>query len=338
MKRLIHTLCGGRKSRASTGGRPATAKPGLQALEDRSCPAVGLSLVGGTLSITGDANPNMVRVVQDDAAGIVRVDWYDAPGSPLRTAVLPAAAVTNVDVNLADGDDSFTYALASDMTRAKTVSVLLGTGNDQGIFDFGRYKSHAVLADLSLTVRGENGNDSVRADFGDMGAVHLDFLGAMSDGYDTCAVYQWGMLRGSAVQVRMSGGNQDDVLSYYDDNGSWPSSGLYVGMNGDNGNDRMSLFFDDIMTGHYFFALGGGSGNDTILADIYNRAPAPGAPLGDVSVELHGHDGADSMRLHLQDDSGRLPIRLAEIDGGFDTDPDTVLAGTTTNVSIVNVP
>lgn len=327
MKRFFHTLFGSQKTQGHATTRPATTRPGVETLEERSCMAVsvfGPSLGGGffglppsgTLSITGDTNANLVWVAQDDAAGRIAVQWRDTPSSPLQSATFPAARVTSVSADLAGGDDYFSYRLASDMTVAKTIAVRLGSGHDEGRFDFGLYKSHQVAADLALTVRGEGGNDSVRADFGNVGAHRLTFLGDMSDGYDTCAVYQWGVLRGTAAKFTMSGGNQDDNLSFYNDNGSWASAGLVVSMNGDNGDDHLSLFFDDIMSGHYRFTLGGGTGNDTIVADIYNRAPAATTPLGDLSVRLAGHDGNDVLSLRLQDDSGRLPILLAELDGG----------------------
>jgi hypothetical protein len=328
MKRFLHTLFGSQKTRGHATARPATTRPNVETLEERSClsvsvigpPSGGLWFgpsSGGTLSITGDANANAVWVTQDDAAGQIVVQWRDTPGSPLQPPIpFRAAGITNVSVDLGGGDDYFSYRLVSDMTQAKTISVLLGSGHDTGWFDFGLHKSHKVAADLDLTVRGQGGDDYVRADFGDVEAKRLTFLGDMSDGYDTCAVYQWGVLRGTSAHFNMSGGNQDDYLSFYNDNGSWASAGLVVGMNGDNGDDHLYLFFDDIMSGHYRFALGGGAGNDTIVADIYNRAPAATAPLGDLSVRLAGHDGNDVLSLRLQDDSGRLPILLAELDGG----------------------
>jgi hypothetical protein len=334
MHRFFRTLLGSKKKAHATA-RPRTAAPRVETFEARDCPAVTVTPVGSTIQITGDNLANVVTVTQNDALGYIRVDWRNTPAAPLQTRVFGAATITGVSANLSAGDDSFTYGLASDLTRAKTVSVLLGAGHDRGMFDFGLYKSHAVAADLALTVRGEGGNDTVRADYGDVGATRLTFLGDMSDGYDTCSVYQWGMLRGTAAKYNMAGGNQNDTLHFYNDNGSWASSGIVVGMNGQNGDDHVSLRFDDIMNGHYRFTLGGDAGNDTVLADIYHRAPAPGAPLGDLSVRVAGHDGTDRLRLHLQDDSGRLPILSAVMDGGLGFD--TALPVTTPNVTKISM-
>src|SRR5262245_2871423 len=77
MKRLLHTLCGSQKTRRHMAARPATTRPSVETLEERSCLSVSVTNApgSGVLSIIGDDFDNKVWVTQDDAAGRLTVEW-----------------------------------------------------------------------------------------------------------------------------------------------------------------------------------------------------------------------------------------------------------------------
>jgi hypothetical protein len=302
---------------------------------------VGVS--AGVLSITGDANANQVTVSQDDALNRIVVSVRDTPTSALRTSTFAASAVSKVSANLWGGDDRLTWNAASDSTRARTMEVLMGTGKDQATFDFGKSSLRTLSGNLDLKLWSGGGDDIVRADFGHLQAQTLAVQVDLSDGVDQAYANVWGVLRGTKAKFSMDGGNQNDTLRFSHDSGSWAGSALTVNVHGGAGDDDINVFYDDIISGAYRFVLVGDGGNDTVTANIWNRYSPPGPALGSLYVQIYGKEGADKLGLHLTNETNRLQVLNAGIDGGrhtdgTDTDGDRVLWGSTTpNVTRVNM-
>src|SRR5262245_61637851 len=149
----------------------ASFAPRLETLEDRCTPAASITPNGSTLAIVSGNLADTVEITIDDAANRVTVRTSDALGSNER--VVAADSVTGITFVGGGGNDQVTCRLASDLSRARSVVLSLGAGNDSAQLDFGEFKSHALSADLSLTVFGRSGSDSVRADFGNVNASNL---------------------------------------------------------------------------------------------------------------------------------------------------------------------
>jgi hypothetical protein len=321
--------------------RRPVGRPALEALEDRWCPAASISLVfpspfSGHVVVSGSNLADTVTVTIDDAHNLVTVQARDAFSSTTRS--FAASAVSAIDVVGRGGNDSVFCRLASDMTRARHVNLWLGDGDDRAVLDFGLLKSHAISANLGVFVDGGSGNDSVRADFGDVNARNLAFLALMGDGNDRVQANLWGILRGTQAHFGEFGQGGDDFVRFYNDNGSWPSALLDVNLDGGAGNDRVSLFYDDNMIGTHVFNLNGGSGSDLVDAEIHAR----GGSTGSLTLDIHGGADVDQLRGVLDITPG-APLRVlgARMHVGFPVRPfpvprtDFVLPGTTPNIRIL---
>src|SRR5262245_274217 len=88
-------------------------------LEDRAVPATAV-LAGGTLTVTGDADDDRIRVVLE-GANLRVLDGTQELG------LFPSAAVTNIVVNTGDGND--TILIDRSVTHPATINA--GAGNDK---------------------------------------------------------------------------------------------------------------------------------------------------------------------------------------------------------------
>ena len=134
--------------------------PSVEVLEGRDCPA-GISLSNGVLSITGTAAVDTVTVTQDDANDQIIVQ------DGVQTVIFFSHRASTVSIGLDAGNDQLIYRLASDYSWVKHINVTLGADHDEATFDFGVNNTHAIRGNLYLSVAGMDGNDTVRADFGD---------------------------------------------------------------------------------------------------------------------------------------------------------------------------
>src|SRR5207247_851009 len=95
--------------------------------------------------------------------------------------------IKSIEVVGLGGDDTISVGLASDMTRARNVTIMPGEGNDHVTLDFGLHKSHAISANLNVLVVDTtgDGNDTIQADFGDVNAASLTYTALAGGGNDT---------------------------------------------------------------------------------------------------------------------------------------------------------
>jgi hypothetical protein len=304
--------------------------PSMQALEDRSVPAV-ISFSSGVLSITGTAAADVVRITQDDAWNRLTVQ------DGVQTRVFASSLVSRINVNLAGGNDQLRYGLASDYIRPKQLVSDLGAGADLATLDFGINKSHVIRNNLTISVLGGTEGDTLRADFGEIRtnlnpAPVVSLSADMGTGNDFAALRMWGWLDGAArANFTMLGSDGADSLSLHDDYGIAAGSWLNVVMDGGAGNDSLLMYLDGPIAGTCSSRLNGGMGDDVVDARLTARAGA-----GFLDVATYGHDGNDRMRLEIINlTSGALHLQRALMDGG--TGVDSVL-GATANVTIVNFP
>src|SRR6185436_7704434 len=144
--------------------------------------------------------------------------------------------------------------------------------NDTVVLDFGKFKSHAIKANLDVKVLTQKGDDTVAADFGDCEGQSLSFTASLGDGKDSCVANRWGILRGTRSRFDVLGEGGDDTLRFYTDNGAWASATEDARLRGGDGADNLSLFFDDAVVSRYAYSMAGGKGNDTLTCEQHVRA------------------------------------------------------------------
>jgi hypothetical protein len=139
---------------------------GFETLENRTLCAVGVAATNGTLRITGDDAPNLVRVNQNQTQYLVTV----GSNAPLTFA---KAGVQRVEANLGAGNDNYAGNVG--------IPQLLngGTGNDRLV---GGGAADQIFGGDGIDVLlGGAGNDFLNGNAG------IDYLngGAGSDRYET---------------------------------------------------------------------------------------------------------------------------------------------------------
>src|SRR5688572_9723421 len=126
MKRLWTRLMSPRTERDAVAGRRGYC-PRLEALESRWAPAVAVTNPGGNhIHIIGNAAADTVTVTQDDAADRITVA-HDGVTNTFASSRNVAFLIV-----LGEGNDTLNFRLASDFTRAKSVSIYLDNQNGTG--------------------------------------------------------------------------------------------------------------------------------------------------------------------------------------------------------------
>jgi spore coat protein U-like protein len=311
LRRLLHAA----PTSSPVPPRRATPRPRLESLEGRECPAALIANSGGVLGITGSSLNDTVTVRINDATNLVTVQASDPFGTVTR--FFPASSVNSISIATNGGGDTVNVGLDSDMTRARSVAVRLGDGNDRATLDFGLFKSHALSANLSVFVDGQASwadpaaDDVIRADFGDVNAANLSCTLLAGGGNDNVQANLWGILRGTQAYFNLHGEAGRDTLRFYNDNGSWASSLLSVNLNGGSGQDNVSLFYDDNMVGQHVFRLNGGADEDTVFAEIHARSGSTGS----LSLDVHADEGSDVGQATLDiSPLARLTINRCVVD------------------------
>jgi hypothetical protein len=143
--------------------------PRPEGMEERRCPST-VRLVGGVLKINGGPAANTVVIQQDDAANVIRVR-YDfqmhrahSRTARLHTRTFASSRISSIVVSLGGPSDSFRYELQSDLTRAKSIQVGLGPGNNQADVDLDSGSSHTIHANLLIDITGGAGTNVLNVD------------------------------------------------------------------------------------------------------------------------------------------------------------------------------
>jgi hypothetical protein len=143
-------------------------RPTLESLEARDCPTT-LSFGGGILTITGDARPSDVQVIQNDTANTIEVD-YDTRQGP-QAQIFDSSAVQRINAVFTGNGASILYDLASDNDFSKTLSVDLRGPNESAAVDLTANGSATLHADFRLLMNGRGAHDRLAASAGDVTAA-----------------------------------------------------------------------------------------------------------------------------------------------------------------------
>jgi hypothetical protein len=301
-------------SRHSRGGR---GRPSLlvQPLDDRRCPSsvVAYDSATDTLTITGDATANVVKIVQDDVANqiLVQHDGVDE--------VFASSVVGNIVVDLKEGRDSFTFTFqeGTNFLRARTLDVVTGTGRDTVMFDLAGNSNHwAILKeDLSINLNTGAGADKVQINTPPVEIANkLAFtghLGAGADRFDAIAFGGVGANGSLVLDVRGEAGA--DAMTYFGTyNPQQPAAGITVGnqalmsvlYDGGIGKDRLDVNYVGEVDGLCSFYLHGDltnlGGPERDRVSVHTRTNA--GSTGDFYGYALGGDGNDILRLLAEGD------------------------------------
>lgn len=308
--------------------------PRLEDLEERSTPAVNVTLNAGVLAITGDANVNIVSIAQNDAVNNIRVR-VSYPSGPYAYAVdynFASTDVQKINANLKGGADHLSYGVAPGgaFSIAKETDFKLGAGRDSVDLQF--LQGVAVLGgSLKINVQGEGDADTLTAEFAHKHGGKLELSADMGDGNDIANVRMAGDITGGAdVEFSLLGGVGNDNL-YVDSSMDADYSGIDVVYNatfatyidGGANDDWITAMFNGKVTGNLSIYSRGGDNNDTINAyvDLLN------ANNGVVSFNTFGDGGKDTLDHRLRN-ARSVGILSGYLNGGSGYD----LAKVTYNV------
>jgi hypothetical protein len=253
----------------SNRGRRAGIALRLERLDDRALPSVTFVETNGTLYVRGDQQANTIVIADDGSTNAGNI-VVQADGQTYTSQT----AITKIQVNARNGDDSVEYDLNFELMGERTVKAYLGNGDDSFVA-----KVHANINDpAALTIRawGNNGEDQlsfdgIGANVGLGSSLKVCFDGG--NGKDNLNFDYSGALNGIAT-FNAQGGNGKDVVAGHlnvepsenpETHEDVPSTGsLTAHFHGGNGVDDMTLQVTgtDSLTS-LDATLRGGHGKDT---------------------------------------------------------------------------
>jgi hypothetical protein len=306
--------------------RPNPVLPCVEVLEDRTVMSTASFDPGtGLLQITGTNLADHIKIVDNGsptAAGAIKVfdNGHLLFSSPAVGGGV--SAVTHIEVDTLQGNDSVTYKLTGPLLFAqRTVDVDLGEGADtfkanlNGSFGFG--------ASLAFNVLGQQGNDHLSATWkGELGgpffnvpASSLDFNFDGGDDRDVLAVALLGKVdTGAHLGVNLHGGAQNDVLSINATKVNVAQGAtLDLEARGQEGNDRVGISYFGQVLGALKVQEGGGPDNDHQVAKLTLAAGSNGS----VDAKVNGGPGDDNQTLLVRKQVATDPVTISAVaDGG----------------------
>lgn len=217
-------------------------RPRIEALEDRSVPAVTHSVIGTTLTLRGDAGRNVI-VINDNGANQGANLTVTADGAPI---VVPTF-INTIDINTFNGNDQVTYNLTGSLIGGfRNLNCILGRGDDQMFVNF---NNNSLLRNLfgpgstfNVSTQGSDGNDTIRYNLAGTSVSQFSTLNLAANGQlgnDRIFVTQTGLVSGAvSADVRGGGGNDRFDLFFQAFQGSTGSYGL-MELRGDGGGDNI---------------------------------------------------------------------------------------------------
>jgi hypothetical protein len=207
-----------------TARRAWTFKPELQELEARANPSVTVDCTGGTLTVTGDANANSVRITAQGTTFRVTADGQTHTCDD----------VTKVVLDLKGGDDVARLDLSGARLGDLAIQATMGAGDDRLVVNLGELRRDAdvtVTADLgagddvfrlradevgrdaslTATVDAGGGNDRVVFDLGEIGrGAAVDLTANLGAGDDVFRLNAGEAGRNATASVTVNGGAGED--------------------------------------------------------------------------------------------------------------------------------
>ena len=138
--------------------------PRLEALDDRTVPAVTVVPTGSLLTITGDTEANAIVISDTGQPGFVTETGEQVGG--LTVAVdggLPQwfGGITTISIFGDAGDDSVTYELTGPVTATRFVTAELGRGRDTFTATLNGQTVSGASTNFGITVQGDGGGDTM---------------------------------------------------------------------------------------------------------------------------------------------------------------------------------
>jgi hypothetical protein len=287
-------------------------------LEDRTCPACVVELVGTTLTITGDAADNDVRILYSGPGDLSVV----CDGAPTQID----AVVERVVVWTGGGNDSVDaelYPSAFDADFPGLWAFDLGAGDDQCAVHL--LGSSGVDFPVRVTVDGGNGNDTLFTETIGFFHARYDLTVDGGNGNDSIFNFYSGGTAGDFI-TRTQGGNGDDAI--LEELTAWTVFGRFDGrVDGGSRSDLVEarlgdyILFDpalppvvigyDVAPGaRADYRLSGGNGDDALFAKYVGRLD------GQLNVLADGGNGADGVVASFNLNAGSTGRFAGQIRGG----------------------
>jgi hypothetical protein len=270
----------------------------IERLELRACPAVTVTEAGSSLRITGDADDDLIEIV-DRGGGALNVNGTDYFG--IRSLMIDANG----------GADEVYYETDSQLSLSK-IQLNLGTGDDVAELRLG-----TIAGRLRSQINGGAGADEIMAAF-DALLAHGDARSLLDGGLgdDVIRCVQRNIMQGGRAECNSAGGRGDDTIMCTAFNVAGHSSCISDGGHGNDsmlcklvtlsatgsarchqtggaGNDQITLDKDTIL-GNYDCFGDGGAGDDTM------NWLASGDNSGHIQCTMHGGTGDDVMNIALE--------------------------------------
>jgi hypothetical protein len=261
--------------------RPARFAPSMEALEDRSVPAVTAALAGGTLLLQGGGASETATVSHDGNGNIV----VTATGLGTQSF----SNISKVEFDMNGGNDLVTFNQGSSLSpvtqvRNMTVEAHLGGGDDT--FQANLFGSVTNGATMRIDVDGDS------------------FLTSGND----------------VVTIRAGNLDPSEALDSAADFDVQTGSTLSVNVIGDGGSENIDVFYQGELDGALRLNLDGQSGGDDVAALVDIDAGSTGHLLGlqnGTAARVSGGSNDDDLRFQIDRDPGAGPVSIfAVMDGG----------------------
>jgi|GEM_PF-3581319 len=248
---------------------------GVEALEDRRTPAVTFNVVGGTLFLNGDDQPNSIVITDTGSSGPNNVTVV-ADGQGL---VLPAVNISIIRVSTGNGEDFVSYTLNNNLRNNRKVVVDMGEDDDafQGFLQ----RPARANKKMTLNVQGGDDDDAISVDAKRFGLANGSYFYLTQDGGegddDLYFLYK-ATITGKIVYNAFGGDGEDTIyadLVAFEGTNDGPSTGRIVAnIYGQDDDDAITLLMS--RTGASTSPLNGfadgGDGNDNTLVRTNNVA------------------------------------------------------------------
>jgi hypothetical protein len=278
--------------------------PLVQALEERWCPSTalpttkfGFAVSANVLTITGDANANMVTVFDDGQGNI----WAQMTTTG-RKLTQTFKGIDTIRVNTLGGNDNFAYSMSGPAKKNTNLSVNLGSGNNRA--NIGLLED-LVGRQVSVNVQGGAGNDQVWLQVGDLLNSTLNCNVSLGAGNNAFNGFLNGNLLGHSmanIMVGASAGSNLLLMNAHHVNVA-QSSAINVNLQGGTGQDIIATDYLGELDGTLTVRHHGGGGNDMQTMKL---AAEPGS-IGKIDALTAGDAGNDKLYVSFLDHSADGP-------------------------------
>lgn len=356
-KSIVRCATGlGSHSRACCADRRMNRRLNLEQLELRDCPAVTIVRLCDSLRITGDADTNLIEIV-DRGRRVLNVNGTEYSGicslmidvkggaDKVRYETVGMLSLWNLQLKLGSGDDIADLKLgAVEGSFRSEIDGSAGTDSISTAFD-------AVFAgsDARSFMDGGSGNDVIKCRQNNLaGSASCSSRGGSGD--DNIFCEKTNVMAGGRAECISDGGSGDDFLSCTLTNLAEGGSAL-CDQTGMSGNDQIICDKGSVQGKHVCF-LRGGSGDDLMKWNVRGAENS-----GDFQCHADAGTGDDRIEIAIGSENEEVgltgPVEyFADTGSGNDQwiatvnftqdsngviSPFTVLLGTGNDIGVLNV-